>query len=153
MSDCCESPVHHKRADLAVCKMCAQRGRSVKRITPVSLLLEGCSSRLGPSEYYYCPTPSCKAVYFSNEDWIYFEKGDLRVRIGQKETEDPVTICYCFEYTRATVWNEICTTGKSTVETTIKGKVNAGLCVCEIKNPQGSCCLGNLAKAVQEGFS
>lgn len=153
MSDCCKSPEQPERTDLAVCKQCAQKGRAVQRVTPESVLLEDRKDRLGPGQYYFCSSPTCGVVYFSNEDGIYFQKADLRVRVGQKETEDPISVCYCFGHTRASVWEEIANTGKSTVEADIKEKVKAGLCACEIKNPQGSCCLGNVGKAVKEGFA
>ncbi len=153
MPDCCKSPLQRERADLAVCKECGLKGRAVQRITPESLLLEDRKARLGPSQYYYCASATCGVVYFSNEDDIYFQKTDLRVRVGQKETEDPILVCYCFGHTRASVWEEIENTGASTVEADIKEKVRAGLCACEIKNPQGSCCLGNVGKAVKEGFA
>lgn len=153
MSDCCKSPVQPEKADLAICKDCGQKGRAVQRITPESLLLEDRNARLGPSQYYFCSSATCGVVYFSNEDGIYFHKADLRVRVGQKETEDPIPVCYCFGHTRASVWEEIRTAGQSTVGADIKAKVKAGLCACEIKNPQGSCCLGNVAQAVQKGFA
>ncbi len=153
MSDCCKSPAQPETADLAVCEECSQKGRAVQRITLESLLLEERKDILGPNQYYFCVNHACGVVYFSNEDGVYFHKGDLQVRVGQKETEDPISVCYCFGHTRANVWEEIRKTGKSTVEADIKEKVKAGLCACEIKNPQGSCCLGNVGKAVKEGFA
>ena len=152
MSDCCKTPAQPVKSKFTVCKACGQKGRAVQRITLESLLLDGEKVRLGPTQSYYCPSATCDVVYFSNEDKVYFRKSDLRVRVGQKQTEDPVTVCYCFEHTRASVWQEIQKTGNSTVEAAIKDKVKARLCACEINNPQGSCCLGNVGKAVKEGF-
>jgi hypothetical protein len=37
---------------------------------------------------------------------------------------------------------------------TVKAIVNkAGHCACELKNPQGSCCLGNVTAAVRSSFA
>lgn len=153
MSDCCKSPVQPERAGLAVCKECSQKGRAVQRITVDSLLKPESKARLGPSQYYWCPSRTCNVVYFSNLDGPYFFKADLTVRVGQKESEDPITVCYCFGHTRQSVWDEISKTGRSSVQTDISAKVKAGLCSCEITNPQGSCCLGNVATAVHEGLA
>lgn len=153
MSDCCKSPAQAERADLAICKECTQKGRTVQRITPDSLLKPEPKAKLGPSQYYWCPNEICDVVYFSNVDGVYFFKTDLTVRVGQKESEDPIPVCYCFGHTRQSVWDEIRKNGKSTAQADISAKVKAGLCRCEVTNPQGSCCLGNVAKAVQEGFA
>jgi hypothetical protein len=32
----------------------------------------------------------------------------------------------------------------------ITGEVEAGRCACEVKNPSGACCLGEVNKAVKE---
>ncbi len=76
-------------------------------------------------------------------------KPDVRVRVGLKETEDPVPICYCFGFTEAMAVEEIRATGISTIPQRITAEVKAGNCACEIRNPQGSCCLGNVNAAVK----
>lgn len=150
--DCCK-PKEPSAAESATCKKCNHKGRSVQRITPESLLLSEALAKLDDSQYYYCPSESCDVVYFSNEGDSYFHKSDLSVRVGQKEVDDPVTVCYCFGHTRQSVCEEIRKTGKSTVQADITAKVKAGLCSCETKNPQGSCCLGNVGKAVKAGMA
>ncbi|MBZ0188216.1 MAG: hypothetical protein K8F91_18345 [Candidatus Obscuribacterales bacterium] len=147
--DCCKPKT---TTESAICKKCSHKGRSVQRVTPESLLLTEAQTRLGENQYYYCPSETCNVVYFSNEDDSYFQKSDLSVRVGQKEADDPVTVCYCFGHTQQSVCEEIRKTGKSTVEADITSKVKAGLCSCEKTNPQGSCCLGNVSKAVKAGF-
>jgi hypothetical protein len=61
-----------------------------------------------------------------------------------------VPLCYCFGFTRAMVVEEIRATGKCTVPQRIAAEVKAGNCACEIRNPQGSCCLGNVHAVVKE---
>lgn len=79
-----------------------------------------------------------------------FRKPDLKVRVGLKETEDPVPLCYCFDYYRADVRKEVEEKGASDMLERIKAEVKAGYCACEVKNPSGSCCLGDIARAIQE---
>ena len=43
---------------------------------------------------------------------------------------------------------EIRGTGRTTVQERIKMEVKAGTCRCEVENPQGTCCLGDVARAV-----
>ncbi len=81
-----------------------------------------------------------------------FQKPDLTVRVGLKETEDPVSICYCFGITRKEVWGEIQETGVSTVVNRIKTEVRVGNCSCEVKNPSGKCCLGNITRTVKDSL-
>lgn len=63
---------------------------------------------------------------------------------------DPRTICYCFGHTDRSIREEIERTGRSTVSARIAAKVKAGECSCETLNPKGSCCLGDVNKAVKE---
>jgi len=100
--------------------------------------------------YYFCEAPDCDVVYFPlNSDEPSFRRSDLLVRVGLKETEDPVPVCYCFGFTRKDIWDEITQAGRSTIAELIKVEVRAGNCACEVKNPSGKCCLGNVARVVR----
>lgn len=101
------------------------------------------------SQYHFCETPTCEVVYFSNETGQYFNKKDVRVRVGIKETQDPISICYCFNHTVASAREEIACTGSSTVVASITAEIKAGNCACEIKNPSGRCCLGEVNKVLK----
>jgi len=98
--------------------------------------------------YSFCRTPDCQVVYFS--DHLAFRKPELKVRIGIKEQEDPVPLCYCFEYARADVRRDLVELGNTDIPDRIKREVQAGFCACEVKNPSGNCCLGDVIRAVQE---
>ena len=87
-------------------------------------------------------------VYFSPDQ--VFRKPDVKVRVGLKETEDPVQLCYCFDYSREDVRRELEEHGRTQIPEKIKAEINAGFCACEVKNPSGKCCLGNITKAIQE---
>jgi hypothetical protein len=109
---------------------------------------EAALPRLADVSYLFDRTPSCEVVYFSNEADSYFLKHDLTVRVGFKETEPPIPLCYCFGHTAASVRDEIVATGRSTVAERITAEVQAGNCSCETRNPSGRCCLGEVNRAV-----
>lgn len=135
------------------CPRCGRKGKSVRNVTLEHLLREPDARLLSGGPFFFCPTPDCAVVYFSADGGPLFEKPDLKVRVGVKETEDPISVCYCFGHTQASVWEEIERTGRSTVVESIKLAVQEGRCECEIKNPSGRCCLGEVTRAVQQGFA
>ncbi len=139
MSECCQVPIV---VNSAHCRLCGRKGQSVTRRTMEHLLVDSARARLEDHPYFFCATPTCPVVYFSNEADSYFYKGDVRVRVGVKETEDPVPICYCFGITEKMVRDEIAATGRTTIPDYIKAQIKSGRCACEIMNPSGRCCLG-----------
>lgn len=147
MSDCCKVPEPAAAAGDR-CQRCGEKGRRVLRDTMESLLKLDSLDRLADEPYYFDRAPDCDVVYFSNEAQSYFHKNDLTVRVGLKETESPVPLCYCFGHTAESVREEILTTGRSSVATKITTEVHAGNCSCEVKNPSGKCCLGEVNRVV-----
>jgi len=105
-------------------------------------------ARLKNAEYFFCVTATCPVVYFSGEAESLFDKGEVKVRVGLKETEDPVPVCYCFGITERMIRQQIAATGRTTIPQYIREQVRAGRCACEIKNPSGRCCLGAVMKIV-----
>jgi len=136
----------------APCPACGKMGKTVARLTLGALLKPERRPAIPAQqeEFCFCQTPTCEVVYFLPGRPL-FRKDDLAVRVGLKEPGDPaVPACYCFGWTPQRILAEIEATGMSTVVDQIKAQVKAGNCYCEVTNPQGSCCLGNVAKAVQE---
>ncbi len=150
MSDCCSaekgsicsSPV----AKPGLCPAWGKKGKAVATLTVKSLMRD--HSRVSPSaSYSFCRTPDCDVVYFSNN--AGFHKRDLKVRVGIKETEDPVPLCYCFGYSRADIRRDIEELGSTKIPDQIRAEIQGGFCACEVKNPSGSCCLGDITRAVE----
>ncbi|GBE34372.1 hypothetical protein BMS3Bbin06_00895 [bacterium BMS3Bbin06] len=81
-----------------------------------------------------------------------FYKEDLTVRVGIKEESPPRPICYCFNHSVEEIFDEARRTGKSTVIDDIKSRIKSDGCSCEVKNPQGSCCLGTVKPFVNEAL-
>lgn len=149
MSDCCKVPEPAVAADER-CGRCGEKGRRVLRETMESLLKPEALERLADVSYSFDRTPECDVVYFSNEADSYFHKDDLTVRVGLKEAESPIPLCYCFGHTAESAREEIVATGRSTVAEKITAEVQAGNCSCEVKNPSGNCCLGDVNRAVHQ---
>jgi len=105
------------------------------------------------TQYYFCDASDCEVVYFALDAKApMFRREDLTVRVGAKATTDPFAICYCFGFTRQDIGDEIRSTGKSTVVERIAAEVEAGRCACEVKNPSGKCCLGDITRTAMDGL-
>lgn len=129
------------------CPSCGRRGKPVTTLTVKSLVRD--HTRVSAQEqYWFCRAPDCDVVYFGAGG--VFRKPDVKVRVGLKEQKDPVPLCYCFDYTRADVWRDIEERGHTEIPVRIKAEVQAGFCACEVKNPAGTCCLGEITRAIQE---
>jgi len=135
--------------DTAKCPVSGTTGLKVDLITLKALLNSAALRRLDGKQYRFCPSADCDVVYFDNETSTIFQKNDLTVKVGQKETADPIPICYCFDFTVENIRRDLATHGRTEIPAFIAEEVKAGHCACEVKNPQGSCCLGNVAKAVK----
>jgi hypothetical protein len=100
--------------------------------------------------FLFCRTRDCGTVYF-HADGETLKKIDLRVRVGLKETLDPVPVCYCFGFTERMLLEEIQASGHTMIPQRISAEIKAEHCACEVRNPQGSCCLGNVKAAEKRG--
>jgi len=156
MADCCKvRPAATTEPTKGVpCQQCGRPGKPVDRITVDALLKPELRAGLNGTRYVFCETSDCPVVYFAL-DGTRFTKDQIRVRVGLKETEDPILVCYCFGITERMIQDEIERAGRSTAGTRIRAEVKVGNCRCEVENPSGRCCLGDVAKveksvAVQE---
>ncbi|HEX8908556.1 MAG TPA: hypothetical protein VF805_05105 [Anaeromyxobacteraceae bacterium] len=131
------------------CPRCGAVGKLVGDETILSILKPGLAEGLLAVERRFCRTPSCAVLYYGADGRVV-EKGAASVRVGLKETEDPIPLCYCFEFTRAQVRQEVAETGDSTIPDRIGAEIRAGRCACERMNPSGACCLGDVRRAVEE---
>lgn len=135
----------------ALCPGCAASGRPVETLTLKALLRPNTLARLEvASAYFFCSAPTCDVVYFTAGGASVYHKANLEVRVGLKEKDDPIPLCYCFGHTRASVREEIERTGSSSAPASIASHIKAGRCGCDVNNPSGACCLGEVRKAVKE---
>jgi len=126
-------------------------GRPVADVTIRAMLDPQFAAPLLSVERRFCRTPSCEVLYYG-PDGRFARKQDARVRVGLKETEDPIPLCYCFGFSRADVEREIAQTRSCTIPDQIAAEIRAGRCACEIMNPSGACCLGEVRTSVREAL-
>ena len=58
-------------------------------------------------------------------------------------------MCYCFGENEADIRTEIEATGHSEAVQRVRAHIEAGRCACEVRNPRGVCCLGDIAATVK----
>ncbi len=153
MADCCSVNANSGRAPAVMA--CPANGARSKRVDALTVksLVRKLPLGMPNTQYYFCDASDCELVYFAlDTEAPTFRREDLVVRVGAKETADPIPICYCFGFTRQDIRDEIGSTGKSTVAERIKAEVEAGHCACEVKNPSGKCCLGDVTRAAKDGL-
>lgn len=148
MPECCP-PVQSSLPENkpGVCPGCGTKGKPVATLTVKSLVKDHARVSISAT-YSFCRRPGCDVVYFAGQS--VFNRSDLKVRVGIKETEDPVPLCYCFDYSREDIRRDCGTGNTETIPQKIRAEVKAGFCACAVKNPSGACCLGDITRAVQE---
>jgi hypothetical protein len=148
VADCC-APNTLEQAAFRGCCECGDPGRSVEHITLKALLRPLALERLttGVHHFYFCTSSRCSVVYFGDGD--VFRQEDVLVPVFQKCAEGLRTVCYCLEIREDHVRDEVEAKGVSASSERIKSLVQSGRCACELRNPQGTCCLGNVAAVVR----
>ena len=131
------------------CPQCGLQGKRVQEVT-LKAMLSVSLVELRAVPYYFCRTADCPVVYFSADGTQTFSGAMLRERVYQKEPgDDTVWVCYCFRHSAESIRTDLLTTSSGTVIPAIEQAIAAGQCACELRNPQGSCCLGNVRTLVQ----
>jgi Zinc binding domain len=147
--DCCAQELDSKNTvslpmRASTCPVCHVMGLPLPTLTVKSLVRDHMRVDAA-SGYSFCRAPGCDVVYFSFV--VTFYKADLKVRVGIKESADPIPLCYCFDYEMRMLKNDVRATGKSPIPDRIKSEVQSGYCACNVKNPSGRCCLGDVNRA------
>lgn len=153
MSECCCPIPKNSGPDHPHPWSCPQdgtQGQPVALITLKSLLTGSALMQLDLQQTYrFCPSANCWVVYFSQAGQI-FTTADLKVPVYQKAPGGEVPVCYCFDWTRQRIREEIQQQQTSRAISSIRAQIKAQRCGCEVNNPQGSCCLGNVRQAVEQ---
>ena len=146
MNDCCESPV--AEAGARACATCSERGTAVQLQTVKALLTEVALRRVRLTHYRFCANPACETVYFGDAG-DEFGADDIRVPVWQKQPGDGRLLCYCFGETESGIQSELLENGRTEVVARIRQHIAAQRCACDIRNPRGACCLGDVIAAVK----
>ncbi|MBI4395792.1 MAG: copper chaperone Copz family protein [Elusimicrobia bacterium] len=140
---CCKIPTASR-----TCPECGRPGRRVSALTLDHHVPAPLRSGFG-EEAGFCQNPACPVVYF-NGSGKTIRKDETVFPVTVKDPGDEVNVCYCFGFKRGDLRRDLKSAGTTDIPERIKQGVQEGRCDCERKNPQGACCLGNVAKAIQE---
>jgi hypothetical protein len=126
------------------CPKCQQVGAAVDRITLKALLTPDGLRRGVPKQPHYCATRECAVVYFDRHENVTFAETELIVPVYAKHPDDAaMPACYCFAVSVGAMCD---TAGARDLREMVAREVQAGRCACEVKNPKGACCLGDLVR-------
>ena len=128
------------------CQSCDGPSRPVTLRTMLLMLKPEFFDQVGENQYRFCASPDSPVIYFSRER--FFSTEDLRVRVGLKEKDGPITLCYCFGFSEEAAREEIQAKGHTSIPQRIAALVRERMCACEERNPSGACCLGEVTQAV-----
>jgi len=147
MQECCGLPQERPGV---VCPKNEKVCKPVGRITVEALIRPDRRHSLTLLPYYFCDSPSCDVVYVSASTEHVITKDQLQVRVGTKENKDPIPLCYCFDFDKKAIWDDIRFKGRTDIPQIITQRIKAGECRCQVTNPSGNCCLGDIYRAVKE---
>lgn len=143
MSDsCCSLPAVEGSA--ARCPASGFEGQPVGWTTVAALTVGPVPPR---QEFRLCRDPACEVVYYGSAGTV-LETEDLKAQPGFKNGTDGL-VCYCYLHRQAEIARELAERGTTGVFDSIKRKVQAGNCACEVRNPSGQCCLGEVQETIR----
>jgi len=131
------------------CPQCHQSGKPVQGQTVKAMLLVSLRE-VRDGGYLFCKTNTCPVVYFTLNGEQVFTVDQVRERVYQKEPEaDEVFVCYCFRHTVGEM-RQVSSAERTTIVDDINAGIQAEQCACDLRNPQGSCCLGNARELIKK---
>jgi hypothetical protein len=151
LADCCNAKEQiFENSDSAICPSCKSKGKKVKLITLKSMLkptrLDSLNAGL---THYFCSSRDCDVVYFDAGKKTYL-LSEIKVPVYQKDDSSTVPICYCFGWTKEKIEEYVKKGLGSKPVNHIRENIKENRCGCEVNNPQGSCCLGNVTSYINK---
>ncbi|HVA67102.1 MAG TPA: hypothetical protein VNK24_09305 [Elusimicrobiota bacterium] len=138
----------HASATPYPCPICGNAGRKVSALTLDHHLPQPLRAEFR-DEGTFCLSPECEIVY-CNPAGRQVRRGETVLPVTIKDAGDDVHVCYCFDFKRSDLRRELEQKGRTEIPNQIRKGVKDGRCDCERKNPQGACCLGNVAAAIKD---
>jgi CopZ-like zinc binding protein len=154
MSECCAvNKARPAAPGVMNCPVSGTRSKQVDLLT-VKSRVRHLEFAMPATQYYFCAAPGCDVVYFPSDPKApAFSRDNLLVRVGAKESDEEATVCYCFGISHRQIREGVEATGGSSAAEKIKAEIQAGRCACEVKNPSGKCCLGDMTRAVLKSLN
>lgn len=134
---------------MSECPSCGAIGRMVSDETIRAILTPEQALPLLATGRRFCSTPSCEVVYYADSGRVV-TKGEVPVRVGIKEREDPVPLCYYVDFSVADVRRDLAETGRCTIPARVEPEVRSRRCSCNTRDPSGACCLGEVNRVVNQ---
>ena len=114
---------HRQKRVNAVCPKNGKVCKPVPRITVEMLIRPEHRGSLTSLPYSLCDSPDCDVVYVSASGEQVINKKQLCVRVGIEEKEDPIPLCYCFDFDRKAIWDDIRSKGRTDVPSVITERI------------------------------
>ncbi len=151
-AEVCELPLKGTLRPVSIagtCPVCGEKGKAVQLVTVKAMLAVSLRAIKG-EEYRFCRTRSCPVIYFSPDGTKAFRTTDVRERVYQKEPDAAeVYVCYCFRHAVGAM-KSAGMAGLVDIVRDIEEGIDSDQCACNLRNPQGSCCLGNVRGLMKE---
>lgn len=132
-------------------RLCPRDQAEGRKVGPVTFEAQVVPERLVQisqhDDWSLCTSESCDVVYFRDQQVVVV--GETRSVPFQKSSASDRLVCFCFEHSVVELEADVALHGRSTIQASIKAECSAGRQDCERKNPQGRCCLGNVAQVVK----
>ena len=129
------------------CPHCGQQGKRIEGQT-LKAMLSVSLRETREDEYRFCCTGTCPVVYFAGQGDQVFTTSEVREKVYQKEPQaEDVLVCYCFNHAAGDIRSAPPSEGGS-ILADIQTGIKLGQCACDLRNPQGSCCLGNVSALI-----
>ena len=139
---CCSIPTAGE--DIQRCPASGSEGLPVEWTTVAALTVGRVPAR---QAFRLCRDAECEVVYYGPAGTV-FTIGNLNVQPGFKD-DGAGLVCYCFLHRRDDIARQLRETGQTDIFESIKSEVQAGKCACEVRNPTGKCCLGEVQETIR----
>lgn len=146
MIGCCCPPQESQIT--RTCPECAARTVHVDLSTVKALLTTAALARLNLHAFRFCASAACEVVYVSDAGQV-FRVEDLRVPVWQKLPPGRGIVCYCFGENEGDMQREIDEHGHTLAVERVRSHIANRRCACEVRNPRGACCLGDVIAAIE----
>ena len=121
------------------CPVCLTQGQKVETESLIYHVRD--LALIKKESYFFCANPSCDVAYFSSSHHLTCQ--DLNKELGvKKSSSGEALLCYCFEVTKQAV-------NAQSLSYIQRHMASIG-CRCDVRNPQGSCCLANIKRHLKE---
>ncbi len=149
MADCCSVPNSDNFKNKHACPTCGEEGKGIPLITLRSLIRRDHPLYPSLKAGFLCPNENDNTVYFFDGHDDRITTKDLVTPYHLKDQDRYNNVCYCFQHSQKEIIDDYLNHGFSTIEKDVHKKVNDGVCTCEVSNPKGKCCLGEIRHVIK----